>query len=123
MLCIPELLIVKISERSADVNFVPLLPGIQDKGGSVGRIRQLDGQNIAGIVCAQSILRVGTDRVRLADKRTVNVQLNRDILAGTELRELLRPLFSIRYKGKAFGISMVNDFGDDTVLNGRMQPG
>ena len=74
MLCIPELLIIEIAERPADVDFVSLFPGIQNISGGIGGIGQLDGQDIAGIVCTKRILRVGPDRIRFADKSAVNVQ-------------------------------------------------
>ena len=56
MLCVTEFLIIEFTEGPADINFVALLPGIEDIGRGVGGIGELDGENIAVVLPAQSIL-------------------------------------------------------------------
>ena len=56
MLCIAQVLIIEVAERTAYLDLVALFPCVEDVLRGIGGVRELDGKSVAGVFAAERIL-------------------------------------------------------------------
>ena len=120
---IAQVLIVEVAQRAGHKDLRAHLEVGEDVLAALCALAVLDGQRIAGVLIAQSILGTGAQGIGLVGGDAVHIQRQGHILTGAEIGQRLGALALIGDKDEALGIAVVDHLCDLGELHMGVQLG